>query len=114
MTNTVVVLQAMTQLLRKRDLSVIERFWDKRAYFEHNSRIADGHDGCARSLGAWAPALPMSRQWSPGMVAGVEEQRHGPQSLHGFKTKPHASKIQVTRSLAWAVSQLSPSTKDRS
>ena len=65
MTNNEIVLQAMTQLFQKRDLSAIERFWDAHDYIQHNPHIPSGHD----ALRAIVSGLTPEFSYEPGMMA---------------------------------------------
>jgi predicted SnoaL-like aldol condensation-catalyzing enzyme len=83
MTNTDLVLNAMTELFVKRDTGAVERYCSS-AYRQHNPEIPDGRE----HLAAWASTLPPSFRYEPGVVvaSGDHVMIHGRYS--GFGDKP--------------------------
>jgi predicted SnoaL-like aldol condensation-catalyzing enzyme len=65
-TNKEIVLQAMIQIFQKRDLSAIDKFWDKKDYIQHNPAIPNGHEALRAIIAGLGPEF----KYEPGLVIG--------------------------------------------
>ncbi len=83
--NKELVLQAMTDVFVRRDLSAFERYWAE-DYIQHNHYIPPFRKG----LRELASQLPPGFTYEPGMIVGEGDivMIHGRYSAHGPFKKP--------------------------
>jgi predicted SnoaL-like aldol condensation-catalyzing enzyme len=83
--NKELVLQAMTSVFIKRDLSAFEKYWAE-DYIQHNCYIPPFRKG----LRELAASLPSEVTYEPGMIIGEGDlvMIHGRYSPHGPFNKP--------------------------